>query len=180
MNSAEENRVNFCKALNGKPLFSALYGLCTVTLNELKAVIKVNAQAGQSGEVKKTSVESSAQDDDFREVNRRKSHISNETSQTTKKSTKLVLTFAAVKLPPKAVLTRNFFALLRSTDVDMETTGEENALPEQEAPKKSGKPPPIVMTSTTNRIRLQSDLKERIRGEYEFRNTRDETRAITK
>jgi hypothetical protein len=39
-----------------------------VTLNELKAILKVSAQAGQSGEVSKTSVESLAQDDDFQEV----------------------------------------------------------------------------------------------------------------
>jgi hypothetical protein len=39
-----------------------------VTLNELKVVLKMNAQAGQGGAVSKTSVESTAQDDDFREV----------------------------------------------------------------------------------------------------------------
>jgi hypothetical protein len=94
-----------------------------VTLNELKAVLKVNAQAGQSGEENKTSVESVAQDDDFWEVKRCRRHISNETSQTTKKSPKPVPTSAAVKLPPKAVLTHNFFAPLRTTDMNMETTG---------------------------------------------------------
>jgi hypothetical protein len=36
-----------------------------VTLSEQKAVLKVSAQAGQSGAVNKTSVESTAQDDDF-------------------------------------------------------------------------------------------------------------------
>jgi hypothetical protein len=39
-----------------------------VTLNELKAVLNVRAQAGQSGAVNKTSVESMTQDDDFWEV----------------------------------------------------------------------------------------------------------------
>jgi hypothetical protein len=38
VNSAEENRENFCKGLDGKPLFSALGGMYTVTLNEFKAV----------------------------------------------------------------------------------------------------------------------------------------------
>jgi hypothetical protein len=52
--------------------------------------------------------------------------------------------------------------------MDTETTGVENTVPEQEAPKKSGRPPPVVMTSTTNLIRLQSDLKEHVKGEYEF------------
>jgi hypothetical protein len=51
--------------------------------------------------------------------------------------------------------------------MDTETSGAENILPEQEAPRKSGRPSPIVMTSTTNLIQIQSDLKH-IKGEYEF------------
>jgi hypothetical protein len=54
--------------------------------------------------------------------------------------------------------------------VDTEATEAENKLLEQEAPRKPGRPPPIVMISTTNLIRLQSDLKD-IRGDYEFQNT---------
>jgi hypothetical protein len=42
--SAEENRANFCKAVHDKPLFIPLYGMYMVTLNELKAVLKVCAQ----------------------------------------------------------------------------------------------------------------------------------------
>jgi hypothetical protein len=54
---AEEIRANFCKFLDGKPPFSALYGMYTATLNELKTVLMVSAQAGQSGAVNKTSLE---------------------------------------------------------------------------------------------------------------------------
>jgi hemin uptake protein HemP len=64
--------------------------------------------------------------------------------------------------------------------MDMETAEAENTLPEQEAPRKPGRPPPIVMTSNTNLIRLQSELQEHVKGEYEFRNTRNGTRIITK
>jgi hypothetical protein len=60
------------------------------------------------------------------------------------------------------------------------TAGAENILPKQEAPRKSGRPPPIAMTSTTNLIQLQIDLKEHVKGEYEFRNTRNGTHVITK
>jgi hypothetical protein len=67
VNSAEENKANICKVLDGKPLFSALCGMYTVTLNELKAV---SAQA-------KHSVTATAQDNEFREVKRRKRHNSN-------------------------------------------------------------------------------------------------------
>jgi hypothetical protein len=35
------------------------------------------------------------------------------------------------------------------------------------------------MTSTTNLIQLHSDLKEHVKGEYEFRNSRNGTRIIT-
>jgi hypothetical protein len=121
-------------------------------LSELKAVLKVNVQAEQCGAVTKTSLESVAHDDDFQEVKRCKRHISNDTSQTAKKSIISAPKSTAGKLPTKAVITRNFFAPLRTSDMDMETTGAENTLPEKEAPRKSGRPPPIVMTSTTNLI----------------------------
>jgi hypothetical protein len=64
--------------------------------------------------------------------------------------------------------------------MDTETTGAENTLTGQEAPGNSGRPPPIVMTSTRNLIRLQSDVKDHVKGEYEFRNTRNGTRNIIK
>jgi hypothetical protein len=57
----------------------------TVTLNELKAILNVSAEAEQSGVVNKTSVESTAHDDDFQEAKTRKRHISNNTSQTARK-----------------------------------------------------------------------------------------------
>jgi hypothetical protein len=50
--------------------------------------------------------------------------------------------------------------------MDKETTEAENILSEQEAPRKSGRPPPIVMTFTRNLIRLQRD---NFKGEYEGR-----------
>jgi hypothetical protein len=145
VSSAEENRANFCKILKGKPLFSALYGIYTLTLNELKAVLKVKAQAGKCGAVTKTSLELAAHDDDFQEVKRRKRHISNDTSQTAKKSITSAPKSAAGKLPNKTVITRNFFAPLRTNDMDTESTETENTAPEKEAPKKSGRPPPIVI-----------------------------------
>jgi hypothetical protein len=38
VNSGGENRANFCKSRDGELLFSALYGMYTVTVIELKAV----------------------------------------------------------------------------------------------------------------------------------------------
>jgi hypothetical protein len=173
VSNAEENRAIFCKSLNGKPLFSALYCMYsyTVTLNELKAVLKVSAQERQSGAVNKTSVKSTAQDDELQEEKRHKRHISNNSSKVAKKSTKPFPVTATIKLFPKSGLTHNFFAPLRITDMDTETPGAENTLPEQEALRKPGRSPPIVLTSTRNLIRLQSDLKDHIKGEYKFKNT---------
>jgi hypothetical protein len=50
-----------------------------ITLIELKAIQKVNAQAGQSGTVNKISSESTAQDDDFQEVKRWKRYMCTDT-----------------------------------------------------------------------------------------------------
>jgi hypothetical protein len=64
--------------------------------------------------------------------------------------------------------------------MDMETTGAEKNFPEQEAPRKSGRAPPVMMTSSTNLIQFRSYLKEHVKGEYEFRSTRKRTRIIIK
>jgi hypothetical protein len=125
-------------------------------------------------------LESAVHDDDFQGVKRHKRHISNDTSQTAKKSKISAPKSAAGKLPTKTMISRNFFAHRRTNDMDTETTGTENTLPEKEAPRKSGRPPPILMTSITNLIRIQSDFKEHVKGEYELRNTLNETRIITK
>jgi hypothetical protein len=52
VNSAEENRANYCKAVDGKPLFKALYGMYKVALNKLKAALKLGVKAGQNGVMK--------------------------------------------------------------------------------------------------------------------------------
>jgi hypothetical protein len=163
VNSVEENRAKFCKGLDGKPLFCALYGMYMVKLTEMKAM---SAEAKHSGAVNKSSSEPTAQDDKFQEVKRHKRHDSNDNSKSAKKSTRTIPTSTDVKLPPKAVSTRNYFTPLRTTDMATETTGPKNMLLQQEAPRKSGRPPPTVTTSTTNLIQLQSDLKE-----HKFRNT---------
>jgi hypothetical protein len=66
VNSAEEDRQNLSKVLSGKTLFSALYGTYTVTLQELKAVLKANTLASQS----KTPKSAATQEGGFKEVRR--------------------------------------------------------------------------------------------------------------
>jgi hypothetical protein len=65
----------------------------------------VSAEEGWSGGVTEASVPSAAQDDGFREVERR---YFDHTSQTARRSTVSFPRSATVKLPTKAVLTRNF------------------------------------------------------------------------
>jgi hypothetical protein len=78
VNSVEKNRANFCKSLDGKSHFSALYGMYKVTLTELKVV---SAEAKHSGTVNETPSESKAQDGDFQEAKKHKRHNSNDTPQ---------------------------------------------------------------------------------------------------
>jgi hypothetical protein len=51
VDSPEENVATFCKALSGKPLFSAVHGIYTITLGELKAMLK-KSTAGQKRDTK--------------------------------------------------------------------------------------------------------------------------------
>jgi hypothetical protein len=85
VNTAEKI-ANFWDVLDGQPLFTVFCGMCLATLHELKAILKVNAQAEQSGAVNKTSGESMAQDGHFQKVKRRKRQIYHDTSQAAKKT----------------------------------------------------------------------------------------------
>jgi hypothetical protein len=135
----EGSRQNFCKVLNGKNLFSALYGTYTVALHELKAVLKASTPAGQS----KTPKSATTQEDCFKEILRRKRHSTNETAPTSKKAA-----CTAVDTPPKEVAIRNFFASLRRGTPHEET-----------ASAKTGLPSPVVLTSAVKLILLQKQLK---------------------
>jgi hypothetical protein len=142
---AEENRQNFCKVLNGKNMFNALYGTYTVALHELKAVLKACTPTGQF----KTPKSAATQEDGFKEFRRRKRHNTNESAPNSKKAG-----FSAVDTPHKKVATRNFFAPLRASDMDTDSTNTEVTPREAAAPAKPGRPPPIVLTSAVNLIQL--------------------------
>jgi hypothetical protein len=114
-----------------------------------------------------------AQDENYQEVRRCKGHISKNTSQTAKKSNNPVPTSAAVRTLPKAVLTHNILARVRTSDMDTETFEEEKTLLELKAPRKPGRPPPIMMTNTTNNIQLQINLEDNVKGEYKFRSAQN-------
>jgi hypothetical protein len=96
VNPAEENRQNLCKALSGKTLFRALYGIYTVALHELKVVLKASTLASQS----KTPKSAATQEDGFKEVRRQKRHSTDETAPTSKRAVPTAAS-DAVDTPPK-------------------------------------------------------------------------------
>jgi hypothetical protein len=65
------------------------------------------------------------------------------------------------------VQTKNFFAPLRTSGMDVEETA--NKPEEQQPSNKSGRPPPIVLTSMTNVMQLQRKVKDIVTGNFEFR-----------
>jgi hypothetical protein len=84
VNTAEDNRASYCKVLSGSVLFSALQGIYTVTLIELKYLLKASNSTGGGA----TAIESvkPTQEDGFKEVRRQKRHSTNEEAPTSKKA----------------------------------------------------------------------------------------------
>jgi hypothetical protein len=132
-----------------------------VTLNELKSVLTTSGQAGQT-----------KQADDFKEVRNRKRHSTEEAAHSPKK--------AAVPTPAGPVPTKNFFAPLRTTQMDTDAPVAESSTEDASAPSKAARPPPIILTFAANLIQLQKKLKGVARQNFELRNTRSGTRVVTK
>jgi hypothetical protein len=96
-------------------------------------------------------------------------------TQTTKKAAVQDKTSDALNTLAKEDVTRNYFAPLRTAEM------ETDAVPHDEAvPGNTGRPPPVVLTSATNLIHLQKQLKGVLKDNFEFRSTRNGTRIITK
>jgi hypothetical protein len=140
---------------------------------KLKAVLKESTPAGQS----KTPKSAATQEDGFKEVRRRKRHSTNETVPTSKKAVPIAAS-TAEDTPSKEVVTRNYFAKLRVSDMDTDSANTEASPDEAAAPAKRGRPPPIVLTSAANLILLQTQLKGVVSENFEFRSTRNGTRVI--
>jgi hypothetical protein len=172
VNAAEENGASYCKGLRGKPLFSALFGTYTVTLQELEAVIKARILADQIN-IPKTTGQQTNKEDDFQEVRRRKRRATDETTGTSNKETVQTKMPAALNIPPKEVVTRNFFAPLKAADMDTDASGTEANSNEEAVPGKRGRPPPTILTSTTN-------MKIMVKEYFELRSTRNGIIVITR
>jgi hypothetical protein len=158
VNAAIADKISLAKILKGKSLYSALYGTYTVALSELKAILQGSAKnSPQQATATPTAAlpQVEAIDDGFREQRRRKRNNSseNETQRGSKKPA------------PHIPTTRNYFAPLRTPQME----AEENEPPTEEqqtSPAVSGRPPPIVLTSAINLIKLQSNLKSVVKGNF--------------
>jgi hypothetical protein len=81
---------------------------------------------------------------------------------------------------PNVVVTRNYFVPLRTADMDTDTS-DTKALPREEAVAgKTGRPLPIMITSSTNPIQFEKQQKGVVKGNFEFRSTRKGTTIILK
>jgi hypothetical protein len=78
------------------------------------------------------------------------------------------------------VATRNFFASLRTSNMDTDSPATRSNAAEEAVPEKACRPPPIVLTSATNLTQLQKQLKGVAKKIFEFRSTKNRTRVITK
>jgi hypothetical protein len=117
--------------------------------------------------------------DGFREQRRRKrSNTSDDEFASYKKANPQTFT-----LPSKnqaEVSTKNYYAPLRIVEMDAEDVGDGPAPEEVQQQTKAGRQPPIVLTSAINIINLENNLKGVVKGNYEFRSTRNGTRVITR
>jgi hypothetical protein len=131
ISKSETERTVLCKHLDGKALFTATLRLYAAIHREMRESLLLVQQ------------ESSEK---FREQRLRTRNSSEEQVKRPKPTPN--------PRDPRiksqgAVLTRNFFTPLRTTEMDVaeETTDKEQ---QQSSCSKSGRPPPIVLTSTTN------------------------------
>jgi hypothetical protein len=124
--------------------------------------------------------------EEFREQRRRKRNPSDEQSKKSKINMPTPGSKDSKPQPQGEVATKNFFAPLRTAEMEIEhalvegkSDGPNNEL-QQPSSSKAGRPPPIVLTTATNLMQLQKRIKDIVTGNFEFRNTRSGTRIVTK
>jgi hypothetical protein len=112
------------------------------------------------------------QDDGFKDVWRRKWHSTNEAAPTSKKPAAEVKSTPIKRSPPanSSLLSGQrlwapIFLMQRPL------------LMEEAAPVKAGRPPPIILTSTTKLIHLQKQLKNVAKGDFEFATPKTEPQS---
>jgi hypothetical protein len=136
-------------------------------------------------ETAQTTITAPPSIEEFREQRRRKRKPTDEADNTANKSTTSNPGVSDPQLRSKPeVPTQNFFAPLRSIEMEADHGGDADTTTERQqhqAPSsQAGKPPPIVLTSQANLMQLRRQLKGLMKGNFEYRSTRNGTRVVTK
>jgi hypothetical protein len=176
-----EDKTNLCSLLQGKRLYCALYGMNTVTLSDRTDVLQRGSFSTiPDGSIAAASVgppRTEPSSDEFWEPRRRKRNNSSDGEVRSLKK-------PAQPDPEKTPAIRNYFAPLRTAEMDIEdnSPAAEGSTPleQQSTSPKKGRPPPIVLTSAANLISLQRNLKGLLKDNFEFRSTRNGTRVVTR
>jgi hypothetical protein len=143
----------------------------------LTVVLKENAATRERAQTAPPSIKK------FREQ-RRKRKPTDDADKKVKKHTSTTEVNDPQLDPTPELQTRNFFAPLRSTEMEADHGDDADDTIERQqhqAPSsQAGKQPPIVLTCQLNLIQLQRHLKGLLKGDFGFRNTRHGTRVVTK
>jgi hypothetical protein len=159
---AETERTVLCKHLERKALFTGILRLYAAIHREMNETL-------QSEQVESPK--------EFREQKRRKRNPSDKQGGLTNDT---VVTGCSVRDPrirPHVELpTRNFLRPREQMELDGTKEEAANDGEQQGATNQAGRPPPIILTFATNLLQLQKHTK----GSFEFRNTKNGTRVLTK
>jgi hypothetical protein len=116
--------------------------------------------------------------DGFWEQRRRKRSSNSEDGIQARKK-KAAPQTAQPKKTQTAVATKHYYAPLKTVEMEAAKEGSDNDTSGVDEQQTTGRPPPIILTLATNLIHLQSKLKELVKGNFEFRNTKSGTRIIS-
>jgi hypothetical protein len=119
--------------------------------------------------------------EEFREQKRRKRNLSDKQTNLPNKTAVTSGSGRDPSIRSQAELpTSNLFAPLR-TEMEFEGSKEEaNEGEQQGVTNQAGRLPPIILISATNLLRLQKHIKGIVKGSFDFRNTKNGTRFVTK
>jgi hypothetical protein len=162
LSKAEAERAVLCKHLDRKALFMAILRMYAAIHRELRASLVTDEQ----------------QTEDSREQRRRKRNSSEEESKKSKTS-KPTPGPRDPRIQPQPLPIKNFFAALKGANMVIESCGTQENQQDEAPAVKTGRPPPIVITATTNLLQLQKIIRGVVKENFKFRNTRNGTRVLT-
>jgi hypothetical protein len=161
---AETERAVLCKHLGGKALYTAMLRLYAALHRDLRdSVLPVPADHNST--------------EGFREQKRCKRNPSDVNVKIPKSGVPTPEPRDPRLRPKREIPTRNFLTPLRTAEIDLEctlveATSESPISETQQTYSKAGRPAAIILTSAINLIQLQSIIRDIVKGDFEFRNTR--------